>query len=247
MKFFNFFLLLWVIFALLDPDPDPDPLTRLKPGPIGIRIRIRNPAPHSSLHSLLTTSFSISLPASPHPSICPSLYFSLLNYSFVHHPSTSISFLFPLFTPHSMLFRPRPLPILSHLLLAVAYQWAGWMATSRFPWISCSAWSSATAPSSSAPQSLSSSVPQFLTPTPLHYAMIWNIIMVRVHLCINLLTEMIKIRQSSCHSARQSQPSVFIPLPTCVLLTAHLKWNSFTKINVIENTATRIKKWSSVR
>jgi hypothetical protein len=31
MKFFNFFLLLWVIFALLDPDL------------IGVRIRIRNP------------------------------------------------------------------------------------------------------------------------------------------------------------------------------------------------------------
>ncbi len=34
------FLLLWVIFALLDPDPDPQ--TRLNPDPI--RIRIRNPA-----------------------------------------------------------------------------------------------------------------------------------------------------------------------------------------------------------
>jgi hypothetical protein len=40
MKFFNFFLLLWVIFALLDPDPDS--LTRLNPDPNGIRIR--NPA-----------------------------------------------------------------------------------------------------------------------------------------------------------------------------------------------------------
>jgi hypothetical protein len=27
MKFLNFFLFLWVIFAPLDPDPDPDPLT----------------------------------------------------------------------------------------------------------------------------------------------------------------------------------------------------------------------------
>jgi hypothetical protein len=35
MKFFNFFLFLWVILALLDPDP----LTRLNPDPI----RIRNP------------------------------------------------------------------------------------------------------------------------------------------------------------------------------------------------------------
>jgi len=35
----NFFLLLWVIFALLDPDPDPQ--SRLNPDPI--RIRIRNP------------------------------------------------------------------------------------------------------------------------------------------------------------------------------------------------------------
>jgi hypothetical protein len=39
MNFLNFFLLLWVIFALLDLDPDPDPLTRLNPDPIGIRIR----------------------------------------------------------------------------------------------------------------------------------------------------------------------------------------------------------------
>jgi hypothetical protein len=31
------YLLLWVIFALLDPDPDPDPLTRLNPDPIRIR------------------------------------------------------------------------------------------------------------------------------------------------------------------------------------------------------------------
>ncbi len=38
---FKFFLLLRVIFALLDPDPDP--LTRLNPDPILIRIRIRNP------------------------------------------------------------------------------------------------------------------------------------------------------------------------------------------------------------
>jgi hypothetical protein len=48
MNFYKFFLLLWVIFALLDPDPDPgfripdpDPLARLNPDPI--RIRIRNP------------------------------------------------------------------------------------------------------------------------------------------------------------------------------------------------------------
>ncbi len=39
-NFLNFFLLLWIIFALLDPDPDPQP--RLNPDPIGIRIR--NPA-----------------------------------------------------------------------------------------------------------------------------------------------------------------------------------------------------------
>jgi hypothetical protein len=38
MNFLNFFLFLWVIFALLDPDP----LTRLNPDPI--EIRIRNPA-----------------------------------------------------------------------------------------------------------------------------------------------------------------------------------------------------------
>jgi hypothetical protein len=35
MKFYNFFLLLWVIFALLDPDP------------IIIRIRSRNPGKHT--------------------------------------------------------------------------------------------------------------------------------------------------------------------------------------------------------
>jgi hypothetical protein len=27
MKFLNFFLFLWVFFAILDPDPDADPLT----------------------------------------------------------------------------------------------------------------------------------------------------------------------------------------------------------------------------
>ncbi len=39
MNFKKFFLLLWVIFALLDPDP----LTRLNPDPIRIQIQIRNP------------------------------------------------------------------------------------------------------------------------------------------------------------------------------------------------------------
>ncbi len=33
MKFLNFFLLVMVIFALLDPDPDTDPLTWLNPDP----------------------------------------------------------------------------------------------------------------------------------------------------------------------------------------------------------------------
>jgi hypothetical protein len=38
MTFLNFFPLVWVIFALLDPDPDPnseseDPITRLNPDP----------------------------------------------------------------------------------------------------------------------------------------------------------------------------------------------------------------------
>ncbi len=37
MKFLNFFLFLWVTFALLDPDPDTDPLTWLIPDPIRIR------------------------------------------------------------------------------------------------------------------------------------------------------------------------------------------------------------------
>jgi hypothetical protein len=43
MKFCNFFLLLWVIFALLDPDSDSESgsgsTARLNPDPIGIRIR----------------------------------------------------------------------------------------------------------------------------------------------------------------------------------------------------------------
>ncbi len=36
MKFLNFFLFLWIIFALLEPDPvpEPDPLTWLNPDPI---------------------------------------------------------------------------------------------------------------------------------------------------------------------------------------------------------------------
>ncbi len=33
MKFLNFFVLLWVIFALLDPYPDPVPPTQLNPDP----------------------------------------------------------------------------------------------------------------------------------------------------------------------------------------------------------------------
>ncbi len=47
MKFFNFLLCLWVIFALLDPDPGTDPGTPLNPDPIWIRIRIRI---HSTAH-----------------------------------------------------------------------------------------------------------------------------------------------------------------------------------------------------
>jgi hypothetical protein len=42
MKFINCCLILWVIFALLDPVPDPDPGTPLNPDPIQIRIRIHN-------------------------------------------------------------------------------------------------------------------------------------------------------------------------------------------------------------
>jgi hypothetical protein len=33
MKFINFFLFLWVIFALLEPDSDTDPGTPLNPDP----------------------------------------------------------------------------------------------------------------------------------------------------------------------------------------------------------------------
>ncbi len=40
IKFFNFFLCLWVIFALLDPDTDPG--TPLNPDPFRIRIRIHS-------------------------------------------------------------------------------------------------------------------------------------------------------------------------------------------------------------
>jgi hypothetical protein len=47
---------------------------------------ISSSPPHSSFHSLLTTSFSFSFPASPHPSISPSLHFSPLNYSFTVSP-----------------------------------------------------------------------------------------------------------------------------------------------------------------
>jgi hypothetical protein len=39
MKILDFFLFLWVIFALLDPDPDP----QFECGSMRIRIRIRNP------------------------------------------------------------------------------------------------------------------------------------------------------------------------------------------------------------
>ena len=47
MNFQKIFLLLWVIFALLDPDP----LTRLNPDPI--RIRIRNPVTNWPLYAHL--------------------------------------------------------------------------------------------------------------------------------------------------------------------------------------------------
>ncbi len=35
MKILDFFIFLWVIFALLDPDPDPDPTTQLNADPCG--------------------------------------------------------------------------------------------------------------------------------------------------------------------------------------------------------------------
>ncbi len=49
MKFINFLLFLWVIFALLDPDPyfesgSMDPRAPLNPEPIRKRIRIHNTA-----------------------------------------------------------------------------------------------------------------------------------------------------------------------------------------------------------
>ncbi len=45
MKSMNFYLRLWVIFALLDPDPDPDtdPGTPLNPDPIRIHNTGFNP------------------------------------------------------------------------------------------------------------------------------------------------------------------------------------------------------------
>ncbi len=56
MKFLKFFLLLWVIFAFLDPDPDP--LTRLNPDPIGIRNRICNPVLNNMQVSSIMKLFS---------------------------------------------------------------------------------------------------------------------------------------------------------------------------------------------
>ncbi len=50
MKFLNFFLFLWVIFALLDPDP----LTWLNPNTI--RIRIQNTWSYSSNHCVQYTN-----------------------------------------------------------------------------------------------------------------------------------------------------------------------------------------------
>jgi hypothetical protein len=38
IKFINFFLCLWIIFALLDPDTDTDPGTPMNPDPVRIRI-----------------------------------------------------------------------------------------------------------------------------------------------------------------------------------------------------------------
>ncbi len=54
MKFVKKFLLLWVIFALLDPDPDP--LTRLNPDPIGIRIR--NPGKNICIYVFIPFSLN---------------------------------------------------------------------------------------------------------------------------------------------------------------------------------------------
>jgi hypothetical protein len=59
IKFLNFFLFLWVIFALQDPDP----LTWLYPNPI--RNRIRNNESYSSIHCVhkcLTLSIHIKPP-----------------------------------------------------------------------------------------------------------------------------------------------------------------------------------------
>ncbi len=81
MNFSKFFLLLWLIFALLDPDPDAesgdtdpiesgacvrsrvadpdpdsDPLTRLNPDPIRIRIRIRIRNPASNTGTVTTAA-----------------------------------------------------------------------------------------------------------------------------------------------------------------------------------------------
>jgi hypothetical protein len=38
IKFINFFLCLWLIFALMNPDPDTDPWTPLNPDPIRTQI-----------------------------------------------------------------------------------------------------------------------------------------------------------------------------------------------------------------
>ncbi len=53
----KFFLLFWVILALLEPEPDL--LTRLNPDPIRIRIRIRNPASYRNLFNIKDELFNI--------------------------------------------------------------------------------------------------------------------------------------------------------------------------------------------
>jgi hypothetical protein len=68
MKFLKFFLLLWVIFAFLDPDPDSeygsgstDPIesgSKWDPDPIGIRIWIRNPVLNNMQMSSIMKLFS---------------------------------------------------------------------------------------------------------------------------------------------------------------------------------------------
>jgi hypothetical protein len=76
-----FFLLLWVIFAPLDPDP----LTRLNPDPIRIQIRIRNPAFQQLTSATFLLSTSTQLPLLKYPLLF-ALQLKELTIGQMYHP-----------------------------------------------------------------------------------------------------------------------------------------------------------------